>query len=252
MTMPATMDAMARQMARAAESDPEGTVLLAGHYAIFTAGGRAMDHLDDAGGVHEHTTFVEFSRGSWTAACDLAARAPLRLLVLVDDLQYIRPALTDRGTRERLGAALAADYLRRTPTLPAFHARELAARGLDASRIVKRRDDAWLFSERTLREEAVARIRARAAEVPALAMSERGSRVVVRDEELGEHTLVHSGHTNCAGGYLELVMQLHARGVRRLVAAVPTRCLGPVTMGARLAKTLFGAPELEVVNVAGG
>lgn len=252
MTAPATMDTLARQLTRAMETDPDGTVVLAGHFAIYSAGGRATDHLDDAGALGAQAGFVEFTRASWQAACELAAPGAQRLLVLVDDIQYVRPALDDRGTRERLGAALAADYLRRTPALPPFHARELEARGIGAGRIVKRREDGWLFSERTLREEAVARIRASVAGNPALAASESGSRIQMHDPELGEHTLVHSGHTSCAGGYLELVMQLHERGVRRLVAVVPRRCLGPVTVGSRIAATHFGARGIEVVNIAIG
>ncbi|HVZ49763.1 MAG TPA: hypothetical protein VG916_13340, partial [Gemmatimonadaceae bacterium] len=176
-----------------------------------------------------------------------------RLLVLVDDIQFVRPALPDRGARERLAAALAGDYLRRTRTLPPFHQRALDARDLGAERVVQRRADAWIFSERALRSAAVARIRAAAAGAsgttsPLLANAD-ASRITVRDAELGEHTLVHSGNTSCAGGYLELVLQLHERGFRRLVAVVPSRCLGPVTVGTHFARTLFGAAGIDVVNI---
>jgi len=41
------------------------------------------------------------------------------------------------------------------------------------------------------------------------------------------------------------------RGVHRLVAVVPMRCLGPVTVGAELARLLFGA-TIEVVNIPFG
>mgnify|MGYP007017485070 CR=1 FL=1 len=40
----------------------------------------------------------------------------------------------------------------------------------------------------------------------------------------------------------------HGR-VRRLVAVVPHRCLGPVTLGARLARSLFGATGIEIANI---
>jgi hypothetical protein len=244
------------------------TVILAGHFAVFTAGGRAGDLLDEPRDLSPHTDMVEFTRNSWAAACDVvsavavkgaaAAVAAPKLLVLMDDIQFVRPALPDREAQERLAAALAADYLRRTPTIPAYHHRELDSRGLGADRIERCRDDRWLFSERALRTAAVRRIRAAEhapspdARTTVLESSANGSCIIVRDAELGEHTLVHSGNTSCAGGYLELVMQLHERGVRRLVAVVPRRCLGPVTLGARLARSLFGATDIEIANIPSG
>jgi hypothetical protein len=236
------------------EGDLSETVVLAGHFAIFTAGGRATDFLDNASPVAGHTDMVSFTRSTWTAAIDVLSKPAFddaRLLVLVDDLQFVRPALPDRGARERLGAALSADYLRRTPTLPAYHARELESRGIDAARVVKNENAAWLFSERALRHAAVERIRGAASHGAngQLVINADESRIVVRDAEFGEHTIVHSGHTTCAGGYLELVLRLHERGIRRLVALVPSRCLGPVTLGAALARSLFGAAGIEVVNL---
>jgi hypothetical protein len=243
-----------------AGADPATSVVLAGHFAIFTAGGRASDFLDDPKSLAAHTGMIDFARRSWAAGCDVVAAAPgPRLLVLVDDIQFVQPTLPDRGARERLAAALVADYLRRTPTLPAFHLRELDSRDISRSRVVRRRDDAWMFSERALRTAAVERIRT-AAHAPtrgttgighgggATLVTSSDSRIVVRDAELGEHTLVHSGHTSCAGGYLELVMQLAERGVTRLVSLVPARCLGPVSVGTHLARTLFGA-RVHVVNI---
>ena len=245
-------DDVRRQIANATTGASRAdTVVLAGHFAIFTAGGRASDLLDEPRAVAEHTDMVTFARDSWTAACDaLGSDRAEQLVVLVDDLQFVRPALPDRGARERLAAALAADYLRRTPTLPAFHLREAESRGVAADRFVRRRHDGWLFSERTLRAEAVERIRRAARDgAQGLESNADGSRIIVRDAELGEHTVVHSGHTSCAGGYMELVVQLHARGARKLVAVVPRRCLGPVTLGAQLARTRFGATAIDVVNI---
>jgi hypothetical protein len=242
-----------------AEGEARETVVLAGHFAIFTAGGKAFDYLDDAAAdasrVSSYTDMTSFTRSTWTAACDLLAKPELadaRLLVLVDDLQFVRPALPDRGARERLGAALAADYLRRNSTLPGFHSRELESRGINTDRLVRNDDARWIFSERELREAAVVRIRAAAASGKhgaRLIAGPDASRITINDPELGEHTIVHSGHTSCAGGYLELILRLRARGVRRLVALVPSRCLGPVTLGAALAKSFFGAADFEVVNL---
>jgi hypothetical protein len=114
-----------------AVGDGRDTVVLAGHFAIFTAGGKATDFLDeDPTRMSKHTDMVHFARATWLAGCDAVALTQAKLLVLVDDLQFVRPALPDRGARERLGAALSADYLRRTPTLPGFHARVLDEREL--------------------------------------------------------------------------------------------------------------------------
>jgi hypothetical protein len=239
-----------------AVGDGRDTVVLAGHFAIFTAGGKATDFLDeDPTRMSKHTDMVHFARATWLAGCDAVALTQAKLLVLVDDLQFVRPALPDRGARERLGAALSADYLRRTPTLPGFHARELDARGLDESRVMKSENSRWIFSERAMRHAAVDRIREKAASDGRgrLLSNPDGSRIIVRDPtgETAEHTIVHSGHTSCAGGYLELVLRLHERGVRRLVAMVPSRCLGPVTLGAALARSVFGA-GIEVVNLTAG
>jgi hypothetical protein len=236
--------------------DGSNTVVLAGHFAIYTAGGKATDFLDeDPTRVSRHTDMVHFARATWLAGCDAVASTQAKLLVLVDDLQFVQPALPDRGARERLGAALSADYLRRTPTLPAFHARELDARGLDETRVIKSEQSRWIFSERAMRHAAVDRIRQKAATEGRgrLLSNPDGSRIIVRDPESGasDHTIVHSGHTSCAGGYLELVMRLHERGVKRLVAMVPSRCLGPVTLGAALSRNVFGA-GIEVVNLTVG
>ncbi|MEA3246955.1 MAG: hypothetical protein U9Q74_12435 [Gemmatimonadota bacterium] len=233
-------------------ADAATTVVLAGHFAVYTAGGRASDFLDEPRALAAHTGMIEFARQSWLAGCDAVVSAPgARLLVLADDIQFVHPALPDRGARERLAAALVADYFRRTPTLPAFHLRELDARDVDPGRVLRRRDGAWLFSERALRAAAVERIRAaaRSGRHAGLVVNDESSRIVVRDPDLGEHTLVHSGHTSCAGGYLELVLQLHARGVTRLVAVVPQRCLGPVSLGTHLARATFGAHGIQVVNI---
>ena len=68
--------------------------------------------------------------------------------------------------------------------------------------------------------------------------------------EQGDYCLVHSGHTTCAGGYVELLSTLHRRGVRKLIALVPMRCLGQVALGTELARSLFALPGFTVVNVA--
>ena len=93
--------------ANAAGGDGRDTVVLAGHFAIFTAGGKATDFLDeDPARMSKHTDMVNFARATWLAGCDAVASSQAKLLVLVDDLQFVRPALPDRGARERAGIRL--------------------------------------------------------------------------------------------------------------------------------------------------
>jgi hypothetical protein len=76
------------------------------------------------------------------------------------------------------------------------------------------------------------------------------SRIDVAVPGQAEYCLVHSGRTNCAGGYLELLSEVYRRGVRTLIALVPMRCLGPVTVGTALGHTLYALDGLSIVTVA--
>jgi len=249
-----------RQLAewlRAEIAQNTDTAVLAGHYAIFSAGGTAVDFLngDDAHPAAS-AEMIAFTKFSWSTACDALAaddRRRARLLVLVDDVTFMRPLAGDTHIRERLGDALATQYLGALPTLPAFHREELAAHALDDSRMLKHADARWVFSERELRVAHVRRLKAVLRSGSAkdmLTASNDESEITVKLSEYGDHCLVHSGRTNCAGGYLELLASLHDRGIRRLVALVPMRCLAPIAVGTSLAKDLFSLHDLSVVNVA--
>jgi hypothetical protein len=251
------LDALPDWLATEVQSAAGTVAVLAGHFAIFSGGGTALELLDEAdappAGAEE---MVEFTRRTWRVACDVAAqhRDPGFLFVpLVDDMQFIRPMTTDRATSERLAAALAADYLERVPKLPAYHARELGAHGVSADRVLRYSGQHWLFSERSLRIAAVRRLRRlldRGDAAPAgLAACDNGSTVTVSLPERGEHRLVQAGHTSCAGGYLELLATLHERGVRKLIALVPMRCLAQVSLGTTLAHHLLGMAHFSAVSV---
>jgi hypothetical protein len=232
------------------------TAVLAGHYAIFTGGNIAVDLLDAAetgGGPAEMLAFTKFS---WNAACKaVAAQREQRaqMLVLVDDLQFVIPALDDRRMQERLADALVTHYYESTPKLPRFHLHQLTANGLDDSFVFKQTPDRWLFSERELRIAHVRHLRDVLRAGPAregVRATPDLSHITVTSEEHGEYCLVHSGRTTCAGGYVELLSAVHARGVRRLIALVPMRCLGPITVGTALSSDLLGLEDLTVINVA--
>lgn len=238
---------------------PEGrTAILAGHFAIFTAGASARDLLADAStpdGVPAE--LLEFSRATWAAACEAIAaerQRRARLVVLVDDVQFVRPALADRDTAERLAATLAATYVRDNSRLPPWHASALRDHDLGMDSILARTDGGYLFSERELRSELVRnlkkQLRAGDARVSGLTANADTGMITVTEPEYGEYCLVHSGQTNCAGGYIELLSAVHRLGVEKLISLVPMRCIGPVSVGTALANRVFGLAGLQVVNIA--
>ncbi|MBI3568499.1 MAG: hypothetical protein HY084_09915 [Gemmatimonadetes bacterium] len=244
--------------AEIAGAPPGGVALLAGHYAIFSAGADAIDALDESG-TGAPRDLLAFTRRTWEAACAAVARQRARrarLMVLVDDVLGVRPALDDRAAAERLAAVLVARYLERTPALPPYHARTLAAHGLGAEHLLRRDETRWLFSERELRAALVSHVhrelRSTGEHGAVLCESADSSTITVSHPDHGAYCLVHSGHTNCAGGYVELLAEAHRRGVRTLVAMVPMRCLAPVSVGTSLARDLYALEGFTVVNVAIG
>ena len=237
---------------------PGEVAVLAGHFAIFTSGADAVDLLDERdipnGAPRE---LLDFTRFSWAAACAALAgvrERRARLVVLVDDLQFVRPELTDRATRERLASELVNRYLTRVNALPEYHARVLRAHGLDDSVVLAHSENRWLFSERELRQELVRHLKDEidtgSAGAKGLHSNEDRSTISVTDPDYGDYCIVQSGHTNCAGGYVELLAQLSSRGVRTLIALVPMRCIGPITMGTALVSRLGGTDGVSVINVA--
>jgi hypothetical protein len=248
---------LAEWLAGEATSRAGDVAILAGHFAIFSAGGTPGDLLDGTPAPPAGAAdMLAFTRTTWHLACELAKLHPERpfaAVPLVDDIQFVRPLIPDRSTAERLASALARQYLEQTPRLPAFHLHSLAAHGVPESRVLRACDAHWLFSERQLRSDAVRRLRAHhrdgGGRRAGLASSDGGSTMTVTLPEHGEYCVVQSGHTTCAGGYVELLARLHQRGIRKLIAMVPMRCIGQVALGTELAHWLFPLPRLTVVNV---
>lgn len=230
--------------------------ILAGHYAVFSSGGAPQDFLDgdgaDAGAAN---AMVRFTKATWEAACRVVARAgagKARLVVLVDDVQFVRPTLANRSDNERLAAALVDYYLERTTSLPAYHARVMAELGVDDRAVVASAEGRVVFSERALRRELVSHVRSRivrAGASGALRSDAGDGHVMVAHPDGGEYQLVHSGHTNCAGAYIALQVAMQQSGIRHLIALVPDRCFGPVCTGAVIAP-LLGVTGIRVTNIA--
>ena len=238
---------------------PAESVILAGHFAIYTSGGKAVDLLDGKNVPKGAPAgFIDFTKQTWEAACAALARSAIRstkLLVLVDDIQFVRPQLNDPEARERLASALAGNYVSEIE-IPSYHGRALSEQGLETNRILRYNDRQCLFSERQMRVAFVRRLHdglldAGSRDSGLTVTSENGTTQVTDPDKPGNDPfcLVRYGHTSCAGGYFELLAQLHERGVRRLISLVPLQCLNPISVGTSLA-TRFGAiTGLSVTNV---
>lgn len=258
MTHSIALDALPAWLARETAGAGAEVGVLAGHFAIYSAGNAARDLLDEGDMVPSGAAeMLNFTRLSWRIACDVATEFPeraFRVVALVDDIQFIRPLTAERAMSERLAAALASDYLGSVRQLPPYHTAAMTARGISAERIVRWSEDRWLFSERGLREAAVHHVRrhfaARGSERAGLTSTDNGNTMNVTLPEQGDYCLVQSGHTSCAGGYVELLSTLHDRGIRKLIAFVPMRCLGQVALGTDLAHHLYDLHNLAVINVA--
>ena len=229
--------------------------VLGGHYAIFTAGAAATDLLDSDATPDGAREMLDFTRQTWRWVCQAARTTRgLRPVVMADDIQFVRPVTSDRSVAERLAASLTRDYYTAVPTLPTFHLRELTASGISHDRVLCDSEQRWVLSERDLRRAAVRRVRdhvtAGGGGRAALTSSDNGNTISVTLPELGDYCMVHSGHATCAAGYAEMVAWLHDRGIRKLIAFVPMRCLSQVSLGTKLAISLFSLPGLSVTNVA--
>jgi len=237
-----------------AGANGEPTVVLAGHYAIFSGGANATDFLNGTQAPLAAAEMIAFTKFTWEMACAaLAGTNSAQLLVLVDDVSFVRPLLGDTRVREKLGDALASKYLSAVTRLPEYDLDALSGNGLSDAKMFKQSDARWTYSERELRIAHVRRLKTMLKENKhngALSMNADASDITVTLPEHGEHRLVQSGHTNCAGGYMELIASLHERGVRRLISLVPMRCLGPLVVGTTLARGLFAIDDFTIVNVA--
>jgi hypothetical protein len=236
----------------AASSEP--TVVLAGHFAIFSGGAGAKDFLSDDQSPLPAAEMIAFTKFTWELACGaIGASSNAKLLVLLDDLTFVRPLLGETRVREKLGDALASQYLQSVPHLPAYHLGTLAANKLGDAQVLKHSDARWTFSERELRVAHVRRLKAllKSGDAgSALNANSDATEITVTLGEDASHCLVQSSHTNCAGGYMELIATLHERGVRRLISLVPMRCLGPLVVGTSVARDLFAIGDFGIVNVA--
>jgi hypothetical protein len=241
----------------------KAAVIHAGHYALFRRkDGQVTDCLDEADSTNDILGFAKFCRATWSAACQANASASAtarpRLIVLVNDWQYI----TNSGDKSREGQQAAdrirSEYYRRTATLPLYHLDELRQHGIETDAILTSEKDRWVFSETALRNELhpiVKKLladRQRAQEVGVKRyFNEDGEPIVeICDDEAGKLCLLYCGNTNCAGEVVSLLGNLYQRGIRYFLNVFPSQCREPVSAGTRLAYKIFDCDDFSVTNAA--
>ncbi len=239
------------------------SVIHAGHYALFrTKDDRITDCLDGKDSAIDVLGFGRFSRATWRSACRATANAPAanrpRLIVLVNDWQYIEPAGDVKRENKQAADRSRSEYYRRTPVLPQYHLDELKRHGIPTDTVLNGGKDCWLFSENALRNELhpiVKEVQANEERARAVGIrryfNENGEPIVeICDDEAGKLCLLHCGNTNCAGEVISLLGNLYRRGVRRFLNIYPSQCREPVSAGTRLAFRIFEWPDFMVTNAA--
>jgi hypothetical protein len=231
----------------------------AGHYILTYLATYLAEQIEARGALDE---FAAFTRYSWQLGCRLVASASRRgqtskLLVLVNDWQFVKPPAGLRRAAEREAAALRSQYFSHTRTLPEYHLRILREAGLTGDDVLKGTEEQWLFSESELRTALVRSVARLFEEEKA---TERGltkhyqpsgDPIVSVCADLGaEMDLIFCGSTNCAGEIIELLRVLRERNVGLLVNLYPRPCFGQVSTGTMLAGQIYGLEGMRIVNVA--
>lgn len=234
-----------------------------GHFILDNHGAEAADFL--AGEYCDSLPaqqFAEFAGRTWRLAIDLfqglqRGGVDAKLIVLVNDWQFLSGRGTSRREIEKDIARKRSDYYRRVADLPDFHRGLLVSAGLDTDSIFKASCERWLFSEAHLRTSLASSIKRLfelgLAEERGLAKSftPSGEPIVsVRCALEEQFALLYCGSTNCSGEVVELLRIIHRAGFRAFVNLYPEACLGPVTLGTELARPVYKTRGLEVLNVA--
>jgi hypothetical protein len=240
-------------------------VIHAGHYFLEIAeSGVATDRLNnpnlDRSELIDH--FALFSRETWEMACLITAASPAenrpRLVVLVNDWQYLVPKESSRRQREQAAARLRREYYTKVPGLTEFHSSTMTSCGLPYGQILSASREQWMFSESELRAKFAATLKSvmkdpiRAEQLGITKqLNEDGEPIISFRAEGQQCTLLHCGNAGCAGEVVELLRQLYEeKGVRNFINIFPACCRVPVERGTEIAQQLFGLDGMEIVNIA--
>lgn len=234
-----------------------------GHFVLDNKGQQAADYLADN---HSESVpaqqFSEFAKKTWRLAIELfrrlqSAGVDPKLMVLVNDWQFLGGQGASRREREKDIAKRRSDYYQSVAELPDFHHDLVRSAGIDTESIFKASAEQWLFSEANLRTSLARSIKdlfdRNLAEERGLTKSftPSGEPIISVESELeGDFSLLYCGSANCSGEVVELLRIIHGAGFRSFVNLYPEPCLGPVTLGTELARPVYKTKGLEVLNVA--
>ena len=237
-----------------------------GHFILDNRGSDAVHNLPgDRQTSPIAEDFARFAGDTWMLAVSLKKRLEersqaSRLMVLVNDWQFLRGEGNSRREVERDIARRRDAYYQRFQRLPPFHDKVLDHSGMGDIDIFKSSSKRWLFSETALRSllaKSIQRLfEENLAEERGLAKSftPAGDPIVsagsVNSELERDFCLLYCGSTNCAGEVVELLRIVWEAGFRSFLNLYPMQCLGPVGVGTRLAQTIYKIRDLHVFNVA--
>jgi len=228
------------------------TALLSGHFAVFSAGATPQDYLGVENPPEIARSMVSFTKTTWVASCTALARASTskaKMVLLVDDVAFLRPKLADRRAAEKLAAALSDIYLAKLNPIPGYHLETMQQHELSIDCLLPTSSGGLVFSERELRSELIHSLRADLVRSHTeVHYSENDTSVSIQMGE-GSYQLAYSGNTNCVGAYLELHRRLIDVGIKKVIAIVPSRCFGPLCTGTAIAP-LIGFNGCEIVTVS--
>lgn len=247
------------------ERSGEGTTVIhAGHYMLHIAqDDRPSDYLERGSEPRPgFEAFDYFTRTTWAIGCEAIRQAhgstDPKLMVLANDWQYLAWRNLPRRESERKAACARTAYYHELTGLPDYHESQLEVHNLGPAAIFRASDGRAVFSESMLRQQLASTIKTllkNTVDPEHLGLrcqvDEHGELLVgVETTECTSMPLLQSGNTNCAGEVVELINQLHQRGIRNFINLYPAQCQVPVEAGTDLANHLFGLSDMAITNVA--
>ncbi|MFG1709969.1 hypothetical protein ACFLIM_43070 [Nonomuraea sp. M3C6] len=186
---------------------------------------------------------------TWRMSAELlqeyaAAGADVRLLLLINDWQYV-------PTADRPASELRAEFLADFGALPVSYEKVLREAGLSQESVLPSRKHPLAFPETWLKyrfQKAADRfVKAGRLEKRYLDSGPRDTEVSFLDADGNYRTLISCGITGCAGEITEMVSEVHRAGYTNLLIFAPGECLMPVETGVDIALSLYDLPGMRVV-----
>ncbi|QYC42694.1 hypothetical protein Nocox_25465 [Nonomuraea coxensis DSM 45129] len=173
-----------------------------------------------------------------------AAGADVRLLLLINDWQYV-------PTGGRPASELRAEFFAGLSALPPSYEEALREAGLSQESVLPSRKHPLAFPETWLKyrfQKAADRlVKEGRLEKRYLDSGPRDTEVAFLDGDGNYRTLISCGVTGCAGEITEMVSEVYRAGHRNLLIFAPGECLMPVETGVDIALSLYDLPGMRVV-----